>query len=415
MQGEARVVLKGTRVHPVDAAAPSLHAFLHRTRFVGSAALLCLAIVAAAGAWSGDRLVGSLDARGAMVDGGATQRFSTLLRTAGHAPPSTVHLVLAGLDLRETAHCEALVAADRELRASPYTVAMRSWWSAFTEREQSQDCDHLAARAREHALQAMLLRQPWYVEDVAGLDDHAELYASRWRLTMQLPPEAHQRAAALRALQAKLDALPLALVLTGEDVAQAELATQTSDAASALLTWGVLGAALLSLVAIDPLAATLVLLALLITAGAILGLLAFLPPALGAGHLPWVILAAALAPQSPIISLAGLSEHTEVADREIAALRHLSPPLARGAGCGLLCLALAALVLPLQYTRSLATLLAAVVALSTIHALVVLPLLHSATRRPPVPTSGTGGATDVSHLTGAQQRRSYHTLDVPTF
>ena len=171
----------------------------------------------------------------------------------------------------------------------------------------------------------------------------------------------------------------------------------------------------LSLLLLDPVAAALLLAALLVTAGCTLGVSALLPAPFGAGHLPWLVLAAALAPHSPVLSLVTLADAAESAPPsevcEISALHQLAPPVARAAACSVLCLALAGLLLPLQYVRSLASLLAVVVAIGALQALVVLPLLHAVTRRPPRPAGGAdSGKSEASFLKDAPKPSSFHTV-----
>jgi len=313
---------------------------------------------------------------------------------------------LGALRPSNASHCAALLGAADALLASPATRALSSWYAEFAAAQGTTECDALASAARDGAIERLMLTAPALADDVvlgsAGADT---VLASRFHALIDLQlgdaPAARDTVAQL---QANLAALPVPFALAADEVSLIE---QSAAAPRALAAWAAaaaVGACAACLLVFDAVAAAL-LLATLSAAGLLLtGALALLPPPHGAAQLVWLALGTPVFASQPALAVAALVRAGgwgSGVDVELGALRLIAPPLVRSAAVtALLLLPLAALA-PMRFLRSLSCLLLAALALGAASALVLLPLLHAALRRPPPPPPTDGEHREARAHAGA--------------
>ncbi len=198
-------------------AAQRTHTALRRAVPPLGLALLALWVtLGVVGALFGAHLAGQPSHASAYLSGGAQQRWLALARPTPppeHTPlvfppglPVALEVVAGVTLLSDAAQCRGLLDADGAARRGEGVIAMSSWPAALTEVEQTTDCAALGRRAvGDDALQAFLLRHQQFGRDVASPMGGGRLDASRWRLTLALPPTLAEQRASLGALQRTLD------------------------------------------------------------------------------------------------------------------------------------------------------------------------------------------------------------------
>ena len=377
------------------------------------------------------------------MDGGRPRPLTVELTAAqlapmpagGGPPPLAVTAAARPMDLGDVRQCRVLIASTAVLRRSPLVLSIDSWFDRFRAQEGSEDCTHLSERARAGGLQRLMVREPGLVDGLlleaqAGdaADAAAVVLATRWRVELQLPAATPLAIAAAQQLQAELRAVAdaadadadapdahnaddtamgggdamgaarssrrgphemVTLALGGAGIATLELARRAPSATRGWSFGAAIGAAAATIGVIAPLGGLALLVVNGVTAQLLLGALALLPPPQGAGQLAWVVLATCVCTHAPALALQTLrTAQTRAmggpAD-ELSAFGALTPPLWRAAATSLVALAPLPTLAPLVYLRSLGALLLAAVALGGLAALVMVPLLHAALRRPQAP------------------------------
>jgi hypothetical protein len=294
--------------------------------------------------------------------------------------------VVAGVTLlSDAAQCRGLLDADGAARRGEGVIAMSSWPAALTEVEQTTDCAALGRRAvGDDALQAFLLRHQQFGRDVASPMGGGRLDASRWRLTLALPPTLAEQRASLGALQRTLDGYrtQVPLTLVGATVEAVEVTVDAPGSAIGWAAWAVAAAVAASFMLFDPAAVLLLLLGIAHAAALLLGAMSLMP-APGGALVAWVavVLAHSLYGVAGTLDAYVHPTSEEMGEGEMAALARVAPPQLRSAACSLLMLLPGAFFFPMGYVRSVLLLLAGSVLLVLLDAIVVLPLLH-ATLRP---------------------------------
>ena len=192
---------------------------------------------------------------------------------------------------------------------------------------------------------------------------------------------------------------------------------------------------------VEPHGVAILLLCYATLATLLLGALQLLPPAQGAGQLPWLLVATCIGAHAPALALQTvvtqldaltmddlLSERASgaatgaaaaakalglgigparintsgLANRELNSLAALAPPLMRSALTALTAFAPLPLFGPMTYLRSLGLLVLLAIALATLLAVVAVPILHVIIRRPPPPPPP---PPPEEPLTGAARRK----------
>ena len=432
LRGEVRVLLQRSSDSPDVATAKAVHATLRRDVTPRVLAVVATATIFVAAIGGFAHLRTSTELSQDLPRNGRAAAYHQMMHAAAGGVPRPLKVEISAVGGRpvhmgDEAHCRALMAAHATLRTSAHVIALSSWLDALVEHEGSNDCAHLAAAARDGALERLLLRRPDLASDLlvrsvsggagGGHVQPSVVLATRWHATLQLPSHTPHAASAVLGLQAALvvaaasedhtnDPIdeayavdggghfpPASIALGGEGIAVLELARRAPALCLQWALFAILGAAAAMLLHTDPLGVVALFTALGGLAILQLGLLAVLPPPMGAGQLAWVVLASTAGAHAPTLALQTIV--TDLAARpggrpqstgdELGSLQHVTPPAWRAAITSVVALAPLALLAPMGFLRAAATLVLLTVVLAAGIAIIGVPLLHVALRRPPPP------------------------------